>query len=304
MKKPWIKSFCLLVICGAMIGGCKSVEQKTILVHAHRGGMALYPENTIPAMKNAVDLGVPVLELDLHVSKDSQVIVSHDAFFNSVKALTPEGNVILKQKEREYKYFSMTYDSIRKYDVGSHPNPAFPDRKNVKTIVPLVSDLIDSVETYARRSGKAPLSYNIEIKSDPAKDGIFSPDYKTFADLCMKVLLGKNLGERLLLQCFDVRTLNYVHQKYPSVRLSYLVEDSNATFEELMARLNFVPQVYSPEHDMLTKEVVRKIHVKGMQIAPWTVDKKKEVLRLKKLGVDAIITNRPDSVMLWVSSSL
>lgn len=67
-----------------------------------------------------------------------------------------------------------------------------------------------------------------------------------------------------------------------------------------MSRLNFVPQVFSPESDMLTEEVTEKAHVQGMEIAPWTVDGKQEVERLKKLGVDAIITNRPDSVMRWL----
>ncbi|MBP1614694.1 MAG: Glycerophosphoryl diester phosphodiesterase [Bacteroidetes bacterium] len=303
MKKQVFVSIPLLAMCvAALMGGCKSAEEKIPVVHAHRGGAALYPENTIPAMIHAVDLGVPVLELDLHVTLDSQVVVSHDAFFNSIKALTPQGDTIPKDQMKNYKLYCMTYDSICRYDVGNRVNPSFPLRKNLKCVVPLVSTLIDSVETYVKHNGKAAVSYNIEIKSDPAKDGIFSPDYRTFADLCMKVLLSKELGDRLLVQCFDVRTLNYLHQKYPSVRLSYLVEDHVASFDEQLARLNFTPQVYSPEHDILTEEVVRKAHAKGIEVAPWTVDDQKEILRLKKLGVDAIITNQPDSVMMWLGS--
>lgn len=303
MKKQVFVSIPLLAMCVvALMNGCKPAEEKIPVVHAHRGGAALYPENTIPAMIHAVDLGVPVLELDLHVTLDSQIVVSHDAFFNSIKALTPQGDTIPKDQMKNYKLYSMSYDSICKYDVGSRMNPSFPLRKNMKCVVPLVSTLIDSVETYVKQNGKAAVSYNIEIKSDPAKDGIFSPDYRTFTDLCMKVLLSKDLGDRLLVQCFDVRTLNYLHQKYPSVRLSYLVEDHVASFDEQLARLNFTPQVYSPEHDILTEEVVRKAHAKGIEVAPWTVDDQKEILRLKKLGVDAIITNQPDSVMLWLGS--
>lgn len=301
MKSRLWLSACLLLAAGTVFDGCRTtVKEKLPVVHAHRGGAALYPENTVLAMTHAAAIGVPVLELDLHVTKDSMVVVSHDAFLNHVKALTPEGKPIPTDKERDYKIYAMTYDSLRRYDVGSLPNPAYPGRKNVKCCVPLVADLIDSIESLTKSNGIAPVGYNIEIKSDPSKDGIFSPDYRTFADLCMKVLLDKKLGDRLLVQCFDVRTLNYVHEKYPSVRLSYLVEDKNATFEELMSRLNFVPQVFSPESDMLTEEVAEKAHVQGMEIAPWTVDDKQEVERLKKLGVDAIITNRPDSVMRWL----
>lgn len=299
-SRLWLTA-CLGLAAGMAFYGCQApVKEKLPVVHAHRGGAALYPENTILAMTHAAAIGVPVMELDLHVTKDSMVVVSHDAYLNHIKALTPEGDTIPPDSDRNYKIYAMTYDSLRRYDVGSRPNPAWPERKNVKCSVPLATDLIDSVELLTGSNGMTPVSYNIEIKSDPSKDGVYSPDYKTFADLCMKVLLSKNLGDRLLVQCFDVRTLNYLHEKYPSVRLSYLVEDKDATFEELMSRLNFVPQVYSPESDMLTEEVVEKVRAKGMEAAPWTVDDRQEVERLKQLGVDAIITNQPDSVMIWL----
>lgn len=300
MKSKWWLLGSLLAT-GIVSGGCHApLKEKLPVVHAHRGGAALYPENTVLAMTHAVAIGVPVMELDLHVTGDSQVVVSHDAYMNSIKALTPEGESIPADKDKEYRIYSMAYDSLRRYDVGSRPNPAYPRRKNVKCCVPLVTDLIDAVELLTKSNGITPVSYNIEIKSDPSKDGIYSPDYRTFTDLCMKVLLSKKLGDRLLVQCFDVRTLNHLHEKYPDVRLSYLVEDKNATFEELMARLDFVPQVYSPESDMLTEEIAGKVCAKGMELAPWTVDDKPETERLKKLGVDAIITNQPDSVMRWL----
>lgn len=292
---------CLLLTAGTVFRGCHVPQKEKLpLVHAHRGGAALYPENTILAMTHAVATGVPVMELDLHVTKDSMVVVSHDAYLNHVKTLTPEGEPIPAGKDKDYKIYAMTYDSLRRYDVGSLPNPAYPRRKNVKCCVPRVTDLIDSVELLTESNGIAPVGYNIEIKSDPLKDSIYSPDYRTFADLRMKVLLSKKLGDRLLVQCFDARTLNYLHEKYPDVRLSYLVEDKNTTFEELMSRLDFVPQVYSPQSDMLTEEIAVKVRAKGMELAPWTVDDKPETGRLKKLGVDAIITNRPDSLMQWL----
>lgn len=293
----------MLVLAGAFMGCQDSVQEKLPAVHAHRGGAALYPENTILAMENAVSIGTPVLELDLQITKDSMVVVSHDAYLNSIKATCPDGTPILADQEKEYKIYNMTYDSLRTYDVGSRPNPNYPKRKNLKCCVPLVTDLIDHVELLIKNKNLRPVSYNIEIKSDPSKDGVFSPDYKTFADLCMTVLLSKNLGDRLLIQCFDVRTLNYLHENYPDVRLSYLVEDKKATVEELLSRLSFTPDVYSPESDMLTESIAQKIHGKGMEIAPWTVDDKKEVERLRQLGVDAIITNQPDSVMVWLGYS-
>ena len=301
MKK---QIYALLLICCSLTSALQLLSatqiKKLPIVHAHRGGAALYPENTIPAMLHAVEIGVPLLELDLHVTRDSQVVVSHDAYMNPIKALKPNGDDIPVDSARMYSIYSMTYDSLKRYDVGSRPNPAFPNRKNLKCSVPLVSDLIDSVEHSTQSKGLCPVGYNIEIKSWPDKDGIYSPDYRTFADLCMRVLLSKNLGDRLLLQCFDPRTLNYVHEKYPNVRLSYLVEDMTVDFDELMKRINFVPQVISPNHAMVDSAFMDKSRKLGMEVAPWTVDEKDEILRLRTLGVDAIITNRPDSVMTWL----
>ena len=250
-------------------------------------------------MVNAVRIGVPVMELDLQVTKDSCVVVSHDAYLNAAKALTPEGKEIPAGKDKDYRIYGMDYDSLRLYDVGSKPNPDYPGRVNTPCRIPLLSDLIDNVENTAKAT-KDTVRYNIEIKSDPAKDGVFSPDYRTYADLCMQVMLSKDLGDRLLVQCFDPRTLNYLHERYPSVRLSYLVEDSVASFEEMMSRLDFTPQVFSPESRLLTKDMMRAARAKGMEIVPWTVDDRKEAERLKRLGVDAIITNRPDRVMEWL----
>ncbi len=293
--------FVFCALWAAVVAGCgHGAEDRLPLVHAHRGGAALYPENTIEAMVNAVRLGVPVLEMDLQVTRDSCVVVSHDAYLNAEKALTPAGKDIPEGKDKEeYRIYDMDYDSLRLYDVGSKPHPAYPGRVNLKCHVPLFSELVENVENAAWSLGDT-VYYNVEIKSDPSKDGVYSPDYRTYADLCMRAMLARRLGSRLLVQCFDPRTLNYLHERYPSVRLSYLVEDSVASFEEMMARLDFTPQVFSPESRLLTEEMMEAARAKGMEVVPWTVDDREEVERLRKLGVDAIITNRPDRVMEWL----
>ena len=112
--------------------------------------------------------------------------------------------------------------------------------------------------------GLPPVSYNVEIKSDPSKDGILSPDYRTFADLCVRVLQEKIPADRLLVQCFDVRTLNYLHHRYPGLRLSYLVEGDSLDFDACMRRLDFVPQVFSPESRLLSVDVARRARGMGM----------------------------------------
>lgn len=290
-----------LIVAVAMLA-CNRISNHAYapVIHAHRGGAAIMPENTIEAMQNALSLGVPVLELDLHVTADSQVVVSHDPFLNPVKILHPDGSPIDSAEVHELAIFKLPYDTLRLYDAGSLHNPAFPRRHDVACNIPLVTDLIDSAEVTAQRLRVPPPGYNIEIKSWPTKDGVLSPDYMTFADLCMNALLSRNLGDRLIVQCFDVRTLRYLHEKYPATRLSYLVERDGRNYDTQMAELGFTPYAYSPESDLLTVDVLARVHQAGMIAVPWTVDDKDEIERLTIMGVDAIITNAPDSVMAWV----
>ena len=228
-------------------------------VQAHRGGAGLMPENMIEAMKNALDMGVNTLELDLHVSKDGQVVVSHD----------PEN------------IYKMTYEEIAE-----------------SAMKPLASDLIDFVENYTKEMGYSPVRYNIEIKSkDAAGEGQNWPTYDRFVSECCKLLHSKHLGDRLVVQSFDVRALNYMNEKYPEFILSYLVDAEAPDFDTYMGYLDFTPQWLSPHHTITDEALVKKSHEKGMKIVPWTVDKPEDIKRILDLKVDAIISNYPDRVL-------
>lgn len=301
-NKRYTQALFLFILISLVIVGWQEEKNHTPTIQAHRGGAALYPENTIAAMIHAVKLGVPVLELDLHITKDQKVVVSHDAYLNAKKTLRPDGKRIDPQEQMNYRIYQMNYDSLKQYDVGSLPFSEFPNRKNIACHVPLVSDLIDTVERYTKTNNLPPVGYNIEIKSDTSKDGVFSPDYKRFADLVMEVLLKKDLGNRLTIQSFDFRTLNYLYNKYPKLNYSYLVEPNGETFQQSLSHLNFVPHIYSPDYRMVTQKMIKKAHKRKMLIIPWTIDDKNNIKRLQKLGVDAIITNQPDSAMIWLSS--
>lgn len=303
MEMKLLQLSALFVALVSMAGcGCSNKEDLPV-IHAHRGGAALYPENTIVAMMSSVKHGVPVLELDLHVTRDNQVVVSHDPCLPVDRTLDPNGRKLERKSDMDYRIYAMDYDSLSHFDVGSLPDPRWPRRVNVNCNVPRLADLVDSVETLTTQLGLHPVCYNVEIKSDPSKDSIFTPDYKDFADRCMEVLLSKQIGYRLTVQSFDVRTLKYLRSKYPSLCLSYLVENPEMSFDEQMDSLGFVPQYYSPESSMLTREVVDKAHEMGMKVIPWTVDSRQEALRLKYLGVDALITDCPDSMAVWLRTS-
>ena len=105
------------------------------------------------------------------------------------------------------------------------------------------------------------------------------------------------LEERVIIQSFDFRTLQYLHEKYPTIRTAMLIEDSDVhDFEGQLKRLGFTPQIYSPNHTLVDEELVKQCHDKGMKIVPWTVNEVKQFKKLKKLGIDGVITDYPDMI--------
>ena len=265
-------------------------------LQAHRGGAGLMPENTVSAMKNAMDLHVNTLEFDLHLSADGEVVVSHDSYFHSRYSIRPDGTFIQKEDPKEYLY-KMPYDSIAKYDVGLRPVERWPSQKKVQEHKPLASALIDFTENYAREKGLSAFRYNIEIKSKAGKgEGINWPDYKEFCDICIPLLLSKNLGDRLVVQSFDVRSLEYIHKKWPQVILSYLTEDQD-DIVDILSKISFKPTWWSPNCEVVTRTNVAYCHGLGIKVVPWTVDNPEDIARMVEVGSDAIISNYPDRLI-------
>jgi glycerophosphoryl diester phosphodiesterase len=296
MMKKVFYSFALAAIMISCTTAKKAAlvnNQSGFDFEAHRGGRGLMPENTIPAMKNAVDLGVTTLEMDAVISKDNKVVVSHDPFFNEAITTTPEGKYLTKKEAEEHLIYGMTYDEIRRYDVGIKPHPGFPQQKKINTYKPLLSELIDSVEAYAKSKGKT-MRYNIEIKSKESTDGIRHPEPKAFSELFLAVLRDKKILDRTIVQSFDVRPLQYIHKTYPAIKLSYLVENTTAPLQEQLDKLGFVPEVYSPNSSLVTKEVVSQAHQKGMKVIPWTVNTVEDMNAIIAMGVDGIISDYPN----------
>ncbi|MFI3305410.1 MAG: glycerophosphodiester phosphodiesterase family protein [Rikenellaceae bacterium] len=289
-------SFATLFLSLLVLISCNQ-NRESVTIQAHRGGAGLMPENTIEAMKRAIDLGVDVLEVDLNISQDGEVVVSHDPFMNSGFVLTPSGDEIAKGEERNYLLYKMKYDSIRRFDVGSKPYATFPEQRRVRSYKPLLTELIDSVELYAQRRGVAAPNYNIEIKSNEALDGIATPPYRDFVDMCMAVLMQKGLGDRFLVQSFDTRALNYLNERYPDVVLSYLVSSKHKDLVKSMERINFTPEWCSPHYSLLSSDVVEEFRAMGVKLAPWTVDSHEDMEAMVDLGVESIITNYPDRLL-------
>lgn len=319
-----MKTILTTLTAGLLLTGVAFGQQK-LDVQGHRGGMGLMPENTIASMLNGIRTGVKTLELDVVISKDGKVVVSHDAYMASDFMRKPDGSDIPKEEQMGMALYQMTYDSISRFDAGSKPHPHFPEQARMKTYKPLLSDLIDSVEAYVKKNKLKPVYYNIETKISPAGDGIYNPKPEVFVRTLMDVLHTKNLGKRLTVQSFDVRTLQILHKTEPKIRLSLLAFGKMDLKSELgkqgldsaslkkvtqavlaygkggvdedLNKLGFTPDIYSPYYTSVDKEMVKKVHELKMEILPWTVDEVKDMAALGELGVDGIITNYPDRLV-------
>ncbi|TWR30267.1 glycerophosphodiester phosphodiesterase [Mucilaginibacter pallidiroseus] len=269
-----------------------ATAQQTFDKQGHRGGRGLMPENTIAAMKKAVDLGV-TLEMDISFSEEKLPIVSHDQYLNPKFVLKPNGDTLTKADGKALRLYNMPYGIIKTYDVGSKYYPQFPEQQKMKVNIPLLSALIDTVEAYAKQKGAKPPHYNIETKTSPKGDNIEHPGPKEFVDLLIGVLKDKKVLDRVIIQSFDARTLEIMHLQYPQVPTAWLVSNK-LTLNENLATLSFKPTIYSPDYKMVTRDVVDGCHAKGIKIIPWTVNDPEKIKEIKALGVDGIISDYPN----------
>ena len=277
--------------------GKEIVMQNSFDKQGHRGCRGLMPENTIPAMLHAIDLGVTTLEMDVVITKDKKVILSHDPWFSQEITTKPDGTYMGEREERKFNIYWMTYEQTKTFDVGMKPHPRFPDQQKMKVTKPLLADLIDSVNKDMMSRRRPFPFYNIETKSstDTTFDGVFQPRPEEFVELLMAVVKEKHIEEYVIIQSFDFRTLQYLHKNYPSVKTAMLIEDFDTrSLEEQVKALGFTPTIYSPAYQLVNEKLLKKCHRQNMKVIPWTVNEKSKIEELKAMGVDGIISDYPD----------
>ena len=262
-------------------------------IEGHRGCRGLMPENTIPAFIKAVQIGVTTLEMDVVITKDKKVIVSHEPWMNAGICTDATGNTISKNDEKSLNIYNMTYEEVKTYDCGTKPYARFPKQYKMKVSKPLLANVIDSVESYSRANNVKPPFYNIETKCTPDGDSIFHPAPAEFTELLLDVIFKKGVAARCIIQSFDVRTLQYAHKKYPTLKLALLVEDST-NYQKNIHDLGFTPYIYSPNQEIVNAELVSYCRAQKMKLVVWTVNEKEQMDKLVHLGVDGIITDYPD----------
>ncbi|MFC3563374.1 glycerophosphodiester phosphodiesterase family protein [Pedobacter jamesrossensis] len=286
----------LLIVMGAITFQANAQVAKfpAFSAEAHRGGRGLWPENTILAMQNTMKIdGITTLEMDTHITKDGKVVVTHDDYLSPSFMRTPDGQDIPDSDAKKYPIFGMNYNELKEFDLGSKPLAGFPEQQKIKLQIPLLEDLIDAVQKDIKANKRKQFFYNIETKCGPAGDGVTNPEPAVFVKLLMDVIQKKGITPYVVIQSFDKRTIQLIHEKYPNVRTSFLVANKK-TYEENIADLGYKPFILSPVWQMVNSDMITKAHADNVKVIPWTANKVEDMNALRALGVDGIISDYPN----------
>ena len=275
----------LIILCMS----CNSSKQ--IDIQGHRGCRGLLPENSLPAFEKAIDLGVHTLELDIVISKDHKVVVSHEPYMNPIICLNSDGEVLPDNSEETYNLYHMNYDEIKQFDCGSKFHPRYPQQEKLKTYKPLLSEVFDLV-----KAKDSEVKFNIEIKSETSYYGVLTPQPETYVKLVIDEIEKNEMLNRVNLQSFDIVILEEIKKQLPKMEVALLVED-NETIDVKLEALSFKPEIISPYFKLLTAESVKAYQAKGFKVIPWTINAIEDMKLMQSWAVDGIITDYPDQLI-------
>ena len=250
-----------------------------VQVQGHRGARAMRPENTLPAFEYAIAAGADVLELDMAVTRDNVVVVSHDPYLEPPICTGPARRAAIHQ---------LTLAEVKQWDCGAKQNPAFPKQQTVPgTHIPTLEEVFALAD-------KGKFEFNIETKSFPDRPEL-TPPPDEFARLVLEVVRKHRLESRVIVQSFDFRTLIAMKKLAPEIRRAALYEGAPKDFVEIAREAQ--AQIISPQYPLVTPERVRAAHAAGLTVIPWTANRPEDWDRLIAAGVDAIITDDPAALI-------
>ena len=284
-------------------------------LQGHRGARGLWPENTLAGFSRALDIGVSTLELDCAVTRDGVVVISHDPVLNPDHTRDAQGAFL---RATGPPITTLSFTELRQYDVGrlrpgSEYAARFPEQQAVDgERIPRLADLYALVAA----RGDVSVRFNVETKVYPDRPELtVTPEL--FAERLLAVVLEAGMAARTTIQSFDWRTLSFVHRHAPQVATVALTdqqgEDDTVWFgrqqaspwlggldandyDGSMAKLVAASgaRIWSPNHLDVDAQRVAECHALGLTVVPWTINDASEMHRLIALGVDGLISDRPD----------
>ena len=281
-------------------------------LQGHRGARGLAPENTLPGFAAALRVGVDTLELDLGMSRDGVLLLSHDPRLNPDLTRDAQGRWLDAPTPA---LRTLDAEALQRYDVGRiRPDTRyarnFPDQRPVDgTTMPSLEALFEQV----RRWGGDAVRFNIEIKTDPRQPGL-TAEPAAFVQALSRMLQRHDMAARVSVQSFDWRTLQLMRQHAPGVRTvaltaqqSWLDNIGDASWTaglKLDEHGGSVPRlvkavgaaIWSPHHADLTRHALAEAQAMGLRVVVWTVNDPAQIERLIDWGVDGMISDYPDRV--------
>ncbi len=285
-------------------------------LQGHRGARGLLPENTLPAFQKALELGVDTIECDMAITKDGVIVIHHDLQLNPDTTRGPDGQWLDKPGP---PISELTFDELQRYDVGrlkpgTEYAKGFPQQQAVDgTRIPKLSDLFDLV----KQSGNTRVGFDCETKVSPLeRAATLAPE--AFARRAIAEIRAAGMQRRLMIQSFDWSTLQVVQREAPEIRTMYLTSPrtlapaADGTPSPWLA--GFAPtlhggsvpravhaaggRIWAPNQTFLTPALLAEARALGLVVIPWTVNEPSMMVKLIDMGVDGIISDRPDLVQL------
>ncbi len=295
---------------------CAAASAAAFDLQGHRGARGLAPETTLPAFAAALSLGVDTLELDTLVTKDGVVVVHHDRDLNPATTRGADGKWLAA---RGPLVRTLDYADLARYDVGRlNPEAAYaknyPQQRAVDgTRVPRLADVFELV----KKSGNARVRFNIETKLSPVA-GDSEADATAHAQALLDAVRAAGMVSRVAIQSFDWRSLQAVQRLAPGIPTVYLSAQQKwldnigvdaASGSPWVAGFQYkahgsVPRmvkaaggaVWSPFHGDVDAQRVIEARSMGLKVVVWTVNDPAAIRAMLDLGVDGIISDRPDLV--------
>jgi len=239
------------------------------------------PENTLPAFTYAIHQGVDALEMDIAVTKDNVIVVSHDPILHWPVCTGPQENAVIHE---------LTLAEVRQWDCGAVQNPRFHTQKVIRgTRMPTLDEVF-------QLAGRGNFDYDIETKSFPDQPQ-YTPPPEEFVRLVLAKIRQYKLEKRIILLSFDFRTLVAMRKLAPEIRLSALTETDTREFAEITKDAAHA-EIISPEVRLVTPAKVAAAHAAGIQVVPWTANTPQEWDMLIQAHVDAIISDDPAELIV------
>jgi glycerophosphoryl diester phosphodiesterase len=299
----------------AALAACAALGAAAFDVQGHRGARGLMPENTLAAFQKALDLGVDTIECDMAITRDGVVVVHHDLWLNPDTTRGPDGRFL---SERGPAIAELTFAELQRYDVGRlKPGTdyarEFPDQAPVDGArIPRLADLFELV----KKSGNTKVGFDCETKVNPFQRQA-TRDPEEFTRMAIAEIRRAGMAERTMVQSFDWSTLQQIQREAPEIRTMYLSNERSiaarrgpggspwlAGFDP-ERHGNSVPRavkaaggrIWAPHHPAVDAAVLAEAHALGLVVIPWTVNDRPAIDKLISLGVDGIISDRPDLVL-------